>query len=437
MSTPITTIYERATRKIGGITGLVGSPSASNLVLRSLVGTTGDNTAYAGDLLWVLASDADSRERMITQWNDVIGAATVQSLTDIPDVGSTFILTPRENYSLGEMDEAWYKASRDTYRTYRQVVPITPDFRLQVMNELSWLQGSGRIDAVFRSDSPLMLHNEDFSLWQEGPNVAPDGYTLSGASATVERVNGGVRSLYAARVTADVGANATLYQDIPSSLTQWLTRRTFPIFTPMRAGAWVNTDSAAAIRVFIYDGSTTTYSEYATGAGYPEYITLSMTPNATNSVFRWGVEVDAGEDADVSWAGLMQNTVTMDNAYQIKDAGSQFYNEYQINNVVRNVGGQPVVEFQDYPATWGQTIVYSRRQFPTTDPYTESVEDQYAEILEAGMLVYLLQAQKPNQDRARLDRVLLEMTSIWNRRNTNQINLPIPRPPMQVRVGGA
>lgn len=445
MATPITTIYARAARKIGGITGTISSPGATSVVLDSLIGTTGDSSAYAADLLWFLASNAGSRERIITTWADSTGTATIPTVSDVPTAGETFILNPRENYTLGETDEAFYKACRDTWRTYRQVIPVTPYFRLQVANIMTWLQGGGRIDAVFRSDSPLMLHNEDFSLWQNGPNSAPDGYTVAGTLPSIVRVDGGVRSLYAAQLTAGGGGLARITQAIPASLSQWLTRRTFPIFIPLRAAAWLSTQNASAVRVFIRyvetsSGSPVTtyaYSSYATGTGLPEFPSLSLTPTATMNSFEWGVEIAAGATATISFAGLMQNTLDFNSAYQIKDAGSQFYSEYQVNDVVRNVGGQPVVEFQNYPATWGQAIIYSRRPFPTLDPYADSVEDQYAEILEAGLLVYLLQAQKPGQDRGRLDRVLAEMTSIWNRRASNTTDLPVPRPPVQARVGGA
>lgn len=440
MPTAITTIYQRAMRKIGGITGTISSPGATSVVLDGLIGTTGDNSAYAADLLWFLASNAGSRERIITTWTDSTGTATIPTVSDVPTAGETFILNPRENYVLGEVDEAFHKASRDTWRTYRQVIPVTPYFRLQVANIMTWLQGAGRIDAVFRSDSPLMLHNEDFSLWQDGPNDAPDGYTLTGTGATVARVSTGIRSLYAARVTAG-STVARLTQEIPDSLSQWLTRRTFPIFIPMRAASWLSTTDASSVRVFIYEESngsgTYHYSDYADALGRPVFPSLSLTPDATMNNFTWGVEIAATKSADISFAGLMQNTLDFNSAYQIKDAGSQFYSEYQVNDVVRNVGGQPVVEFQNYPATWGQAIIYSRRPFPTLDPYTDSVEDQYAEILEAGLLVYLLQSQKPGQDRGRLDRVLAEMTSIWNRRASNTTDLPVPRPPVQARVGGA
>lgn len=438
MPTAITTIYQRAARKLGGITGTVSSAASTSVVLDTLKGTTGDNSAYAADLLWFLASITGSRERLITTWVDSTGAATVPTMT-APTNGDTFILNPRENYTLGEFDAAFAKASRDTWRTYRQVIPVTPYFRLQVSNVMDWLQGAGRIDAVFRSDSPLMLHNEDMALWQNGTASAPDGYTLSGTGASVARVTGGIRSLYAARVTA-AAATTRLYQDIPASLSQWLTRRTYPVFTQLRGATWVSTASASGVRAFIYyetNGTPTyAYSSYAANTSIPVFSTLSLTPDATMTNFRWGVELAASAVADVSFAGLMQNTLSFDDAYQIKDSGSQSYSEYQVNDVVRNIGGQPVIEFGGYPATWGQLIVYSRRPFPNLSVYTDSVEDQYAEILEAGLLVYLLQAQKPNQDRARLDRVLLEETSIWNRRNTNVLDLPVPKPPVQILVGG-
>ena len=441
MPVTVAEIYNRAARKKGGRTGTIASGNATTAALTGLIGTTGDNSFYAGDRLFFLdAGTSTDRERLIIGWSDSTGVATFLTRIDITPTNESYIVEAREDYTLAEYDSAFVKALRDTKRTYRYVIPATPVLRYQVLNALDWLQGDGQVDAVFRSDSPLMLHNEDFSLWQNGASSTPDSYTLTGSGATVVRVSGGIRSLYAARITAGAAA-ATMYQDIPESLTQWLTRRTFPVFTPMRAGVWLKTSQATAARIFIYDGTTTTYSNYASGSGYPEFLSLSLTPDATMSTFRWGVELAGTKTADVSWAGLMQNTVTMDDAYQIRDAGSQFYSEYQANDVVRNIGGQPMIEFQNYPATWGQIIVYSRRPYPAIDPavdgYTSTVDSQYAEILEAGLLKWMLESIKPNQDRTRLDGILANSTSIWNRRATNTLDLPVPRPPAQMRVVGA
>ncbi len=446
MTTTIAEIYHRAARKLGSRTGIVQDGSTTTAVLGGLIGTTGDNTFYAGNRLMFLDIDITNRERLIREWADVTGTATMATTTDHSD--EPYILSLREDYTLNEYDEAFKKALRETRRTYRQVIPFTPLLTTYPMT-MDWLRGAADIDAVFYTLSPLMLHNEDFSLWEDGPTSAPDGYTLEGAGAVVARV-AGIRSAYAARLTAPGGNAVRLTQGIPGSLSQWLTRRTFPVFTPMRGAMWAETEDASAVRTFIrYTDSasgvpvtTYAYSDYIAANGRPEFPTLSLDINANLSDFEWGVEVAAGQVGTVSWAGMMQSTIDFDNSYSLKDSGGQAvpYLEFESNYRTRNVGGLPVVELQSYPATYGQVVVYCRRPFAALEPeengYDQVVDDQYARVLEAGLLKWMLESIKPNQDRARLDRILATETSVWNRFNSNITDLPVPRPPRKYTVTG-
>src|SRR5690606_16847054 len=175
--------------------------------------------------------------------------------------------------------------------------------------------------------------------------------------------------------------DATLYQSIPQRLTQWLTRRSFPIFTPMRAAGWVTCDTAGVARIGIYDGSPPTWGDYHTGAGRPEYLSVSLTPTSTMTDFRWVAQV-ANQDAsaDFSAAVLMQNTLDAVQAYQVRDQGSQAYVERPYTNAVRNVGSSvPTVDLRGWPGTYGQLIIYSRRPHPEVTSLDDEIEEQRSE----------------------------------------------------------
>lgn len=401
-------LIERGVRRMGGRTGeILSGSTTTQVILGGLVGISNDDTQFQNALLFMPDGAAGDQERFISSWDAETGTATVATLSGAPAAGDRYAVSLAGDYTLTEYVDALNKALRYSRRTYRYVLPTTPLLELNPLDELDWLEGSGSIDAVWWSDSPLMLHNEDFFLWQDGASAAPDGYTLAGSGATVSRQPGGLRSAFQARLTR-VGNDATLYQSIPQRLTQWLTRRSFPIFTPMRAAGWVTCDTASVARIGIYDGLTTTWSGYHTGSGVPEYLSTSLTPTATMTDFRWVAQV-ANQDAsaDFSAAVLMQNTLDAVQAYQVRDQGSQAYVERPYTNAVRNVGASvPTVDLRGWPGTYGQLIIYSRRPHPEVSSLDDVIEDQEARAFEAGMLVFALDNVKPGQDRTRLDYVL-------------------------------
>jgi hypothetical protein len=227
-------------------------------------------------------------------------------------------------------------------------------------------------------------------------------------------------------------------QAIPQTLVQWITRRYAAVYYPMRGAAWVKTSDASAVRVGIYDGTTTTYSDYIDSDGVPHFPTVSVQTNANQTEFELWLEVAAGENtADFSFGGLMQNTLAFESAFNIRDMGSQAYREYRWDDAPRNVGGFATVEIPNWTGYNCQLIIYTRRPFPEMADFDDVVEDQYARAIEAGMLVWTLQAIKPSQDRTRLDRILVEEQAIWTRFLQNQVDLPVHTPMNTMTIGSS
>lgn len=449
--TPID-LFERAARILGGQTGFMGTVAVdatnTTVVLSGLTNTTGNPQSYANWLLFYTGTDGVLYDALVSLWADSTGTATFLNGAIPPDSGERYILVSATDYNLGEYRAALGKALNETPRTYRWVEPLTPLLNRYPLDRLDWLTGAGDVDQVYLTLSPLMLHNEDVSLWQDGRTSAPDGFTLEGAGATVTRVSGGTRSNYAAQVTAGGDAPARLVQAIPESLSQWITRRTFPVYIPLRGAAWGKTTDASSVRVFIRytdspSGSPVTtyaYSEYMTADGRPQFPSLSLTPNANLDHFEWGIEALASKTVTLSWAGLMQNTLDFPNSFGIRDSGSQAfpYAETPVNKRIRNVGGIPIVELPPpVPTTWGQLVVYVRRPFPEYSSDEDEYLDQYARVLTAGLLVFLLQADKPQQERGRIDRIREQQQRIWKRMSLNVVDLPIPDPPIQQNIVGS
>lgn len=424
-------ILRRVVRRLGGQTGTFVSGSATTAILGSHIGLTGDDAAFQGDrLIFFDADNADEVERYIEQWEDSVGQATFATrLADDYD-DATYALVNREDYTLGEMLTALALALSKTTRTYRHVIPATPDKRFYPL-AMDWLSGDGDVDAVWLCGSPNMLANEDFGLWQDGGSSAPDGWTLAGAAATVARV-AGMRSAYGVEVTR-AGADATLYQSIPESLLQYLTRSTNVRLDPIKGGAWVNCVTASRARVGIWNGSSTAWSDYHAGDGVMAWLPVSYQPDGTETDLRLVLSVDTGDVAAEFHAAVLMSGRTLPDV--LKDVGSQAYGEYSVAAVIRNAGGAPMVELPY--ATGGQLIVYSRRRLPTMTALTDTVDDRYEDAIVSGTLRFLLEGQKPNQDRTRLDVVMGQEARKWTAAMENFIDIPVPEPFHQTVVRGA
>ena len=435
------TLIYNGLRRLGGRTGAISSGTATTAVLGGLINTTGDDRAYAAKRLFMLeAANETDKERLIDSWVDLTGTATFATRADSTYTNELYGISNREDYTLAEYRSALSKALTYTRRSYRHIVPMTPNLMVYPLSSMAWLEGAGDIDAVWLNTSPIMLHNEDFGLWQNGGSLAPDGWTLAGASATIARSATGIRSAYGATV-ARVGNDATLYQSVPPSLVQYMTRRTGVNFIPWQVGAWAVSSTANIGRVGIYNGSTTTWSAYHSGNGAPQWLTASYTPTGAETDCRIVLSTDTTNGA-VTWhaGALLQNA---DMPTSVRDMGSQAYDEIECNYAQRNTGGLPVVELQPYSGFAGQLVVYSRRPFADMTSDADVCEDEFARVIEAGMLVWLLDSQKPNHDRARLDRILnggngdMGERARWVRFLNNATSKPPARPVVQAVVYGA
>lgn len=419
------------------------SGSATTAVLGGLIGSTGDNTAYAGwRIIFPDAGVEADKERFVTAWVDATGTATFPTRADATPTGERYILVPAEDYTLNEYRLALEKTLYYSRRTYRQVIPLTPNLELYPLSMCGWLDGAGDIDAAWLSTSPVMLHNEDMALWQDGPNAAPDGYTLTdlGTGATIERQLGGMRSAYKAHIEAGSGI-VRLTQPVPDTLVAWASGRTqtAPVRWPVRPWGWASTPDANAVRCFVFDGSTHHYTDYfdASTTGLPIFKETEYTPTITDTAYTWGIEIAAGAEADVHVAGEVQNTQTVTLTYSLKQQGSQAFNEVQVPLNRRNVGGLPMIELPSWPGAWYQLIAYVRRPFAAFTDDTYVVDDQYARGIVSGLVRWLLDANKPQQDRSRLDRIMAAEAKNWTRFMQDTTSLPVPTPLEQYEVRGA
>lgn len=422
-------LVARAARKVGAASGDISSGTANSAILSGQINTTGDDNLHRGDILFMLdAANEVDKERLIDIWRDAEGEARwTTARSDTTYTSETFIISQKEDYTLKEYRDALNVALRETKRSYRWPVPLAPNQRIIPLSDLTWLMGAGDLDKVMRSDNPNIVRNAEFSEWSSGFTTVPDGWTLTGASAAVERQTTGIRSGYSARVTRSA-ATTTLTQTIPLQLLEYLVRSPASLST-MAIGAWVTTSTASNAKV----GVNATFSGFHTGGGYPEWLTTTFTPAITNTAITVTLQLDVNASV-ADWHGvyLIIGDAVPD---VLKQAGDQGYRDYEVNHRVRNTGGAPVVQLMS--ETSGQVVLYTRRGWEPLTADSAQMDDQYARALEAGLLSKLLEVRKPNQDRTRLDAILDEERLIWTRLTNNFVDIPVPDEPMQISIVGA
>lgn len=419
------TLILEVARLMGAQVGTVGASSQTQCVLSGLVNTTGSNESYKGmRIIFPNAPDEASKQTLIDTWTDLTGIATFAARSAFV-ADETYIVIARADYTLAEFRDSLATALRKSKRSERVQMPTIPGERFYPLRALTWLEGAGDVDAVYLSNSPILLQNEDYSLWQDGPNAAPDGWELDGTDAAVERTDETQRGAYAAVVTRD-GHDTRLSQSLPLSLVNYYTRSRLQGLIRLRAGQWVTSSVAECAAVGIWDGSQTVVSDFHSGSGIPEWLEVQLDVVATMTAFRMdNLVVD--HDAEVTFSGAVFAQSLEAIPESVKVYGSGAFTEYNAPVLTRNIGGNPTVELQS-PPNAQQLIVYCRRKFAQVDSDADYIEDQYERVLEAGLAVHLLVNVKQGVDRTRYDRVLGEQSPIWATFLGNITDLPVPLP---------
>jgi len=147
-------------------------------------------------------------------------------------------------------------------------------------DKFTWVDaGVGNVKNDGSVDPTNLLSNGDFENWSAGASVAPDGWALSGAGASVAREATIVKlGTYSAKVTR-AGANAILYvfpdgvigTNFGTNYRDYLKGRT------MTLSCWVYATVANRARIDIWDGCADTYSSYHTGDSTWQLLTVTRT----------------------------------------------------------------------------------------------------------------------------------------------------------------
>lgn len=120
-----------------------------------------------------------------------------------------------------------------------------------------------------------LVDNGDFKLWPAGDTGAPYGWTLHGAGITIEKNT--VNNVIGENCVAVTYGSASCYLKArPDNPLRYQGR-------VMTFSAFVKADSASQARLQIADSVGNTYSDYHTGSGNIELLTVSRTINSSST----------------------------------------------------------------------------------------------------------------------------------------------------------
>lgn len=180
--------------------------------------------------------------------------------------------------------------------------------------------------------SPINLLEEwgNFEDWENGASAAPTEFSLSGTGAAVARESSIIKNgSYSAKITYG-SADAQLLYDHP--LFQSYQGR------KMKLGFWVYTAVANQARVKIDDGVGSSQSDYHTGGGGWEFLTVEHDMDAAATRLRVICFVDIAGVAYFDGGILCEGNLLFTD---LSDAGTYYIHEFPRRKPIRQADFDP------------------------------------------------------------------------------------------------
>lgn len=154
-----------------------------------------------------------------------------------------------------------------------------------------WTDVSPTVSPAAPAPGENLLVNWSLETWNSGTAAAPQGWTVTGAGATIARegtiIKHGDYSAKLTRVGTDCHLSRDVYNDERVGKTYARSRQyTF--------GAWVYATVASRVRLRFDDGVTVSNSSYHTGGSAWEFLTVTKTLSGSATKCEVGLAVDTG-----------------------------------------------------------------------------------------------------------------------------------------------
>lgn len=349
--------------------------------------------------------------------------------TDQTGSGETVEITPIRPSLFGQAIQA---TLRDLRHTDVSTLPAISNRGTQWLHDLDWIARPSDIWKITRTGSPELGRNgyfEKFNTYSSGA-LQPDFWTLAGSGATIARSTtlftnnfreGRKNGLSMTRSGTDCTLTQTVglsWGDVASTSLQG---ETVTVYARILASA------ATSARLFIYDGSTTTYSDYHTGGGTVEELSKSIALGASATKLTFGVELKTDETIEIALCKLLYTTSVQD---------SDRYDNHQEQTIWWKGGDQ---SHTDLPVQLppigrlGQYRVYSQRPYPQftqsrIDLYTAEadVTDAPLDTVRHGALaeLFTILSGRNNEDTTRYQQLARKYMDEYERLRRDHIDFP-------------
>lgn len=286
-------IRQEVRRRLGGRVVTTSATSTTVLTIAELINVLGDDNALLNAPVLLPSLAAADQQRLITAWDDSTGQASVATLSGDPADAITVEISERNEPTPRDIHDAINRTLREMRHIAWYALPTVEGRHNYLLRNLTWLRSRADIKGVFRRDSPNLLANGDFGLWNAGASAAPTGWVLAGSGGTIARSTTTVeRDGYAAAITRS-GTNVTLTQ-------------TIGLLDLQLQGQTVNAEclgfsaNSNSLRLALTDGVSTTSGSYHAGNSRIARIqTGAHTVNTAATTLDLQVQVNVNEAARV------------------------------------------------------------------------------------------------------------------------------------------
>jgi hypothetical protein len=420
------TIRQRVLRELGGLVATVASGSTTAVVLNELENRFADDNALKNWRLLLPDGAAADQQRFVSAWDD--SAATISpnaTFTDAPTASDEVELYAPGDPTHHEMNEAINRALQELRRPTWSSIPTRRGARRYGRVELPWVRDRFDVLSVRLRRSPNLLDNEDFENWGTGESPALSGWVLAGTGALSTRTEpADAHAPFAVRLSR-VGTDTTLTQT-PGLLDRQLVGKTLSVSVLCQSSV------AAAARLRVTDGSSTTNSSYHTGGGGFEALSLTHTVAAgattlqvqlrhetTNGTSMWARAIAIEGSSVPTW---------------LSEHGSEYASVDEVRQTVANTPDGAAIVLADSVERGTQLYVQSLQPYAELDS-DSAVTDCPVEAAMALTLVRLARRRRAGENRARWDEVLgswAPSAQRWQRRQRTRADVSQRR----VVVGG-
>lgn len=196
------------------------------------------------------------------------------------------------------------------------------------------------------------VRNGHFDGWLAGASAAPDCWGFAGDAIAQEDTIIKVGT-YSAKMTSGAAAEAELYQ-LPA----------FEFMGQLRGqavtlGAWVYASAADRVKVRIDDGVSVVDSDYHSGSGDWEFLTVTLDPVDAGGSIVAVIHIDAGDAIDVYVDGVILTAGPLPSLFQngINDWAPRLLQYQDATATNFRLGGGLMMQIGQSPGAGGDITV--------------------------------------------------------------------------------